>query len=211
MAFKNNIPISTNNLARQSQQDLLNNNIQLDTSFGTDHYPFSDLTASNGFHNKVTTPGYVTVPPTVPVVQPTTTTNPVFYGFQALNAGGVATNNLGLLQFSRGPSNAVPSPVTSLHSGATPIVLAGLATTNVLNFTGLPKAFVTLYAMDTTQFTSAFLVSADVYWNGTSLIIINNGGSSLTAIASLTILQVKNNSNVVLNNVYWTLKLHRVE
>jgi hypothetical protein len=55
MVFKNNIPLPTDNLS-VSQGDLLGNNAQLDTSFGIDHYTFSDLTSNNGFHKKSTYP-----------------------------------------------------------------------------------------------------------------------------------------------------------
>ena len=55
MVFKNNIPLPTDNLS-VSQGDFLANNLQLDTSFGIDHYTFSDLTSNNGFHKKSTYP-----------------------------------------------------------------------------------------------------------------------------------------------------------
>lgn len=51
MPFNPNIPQATDRLAK-SQQDLLNNNQQLDTSFGINHYAFSDLTANNGMHKQ---------------------------------------------------------------------------------------------------------------------------------------------------------------
>lgn len=212
MVFKNNIPQPTDNLAKQSQQDLLGNMSQLDTSFVVDHYAFSNLTAANGKHNKVTTPGYVTIPPSVPVVQPTTTTDPIFYGFEPLDAGGVATTNLGLLQYSRGPNNAVTTPVTSLHSTAAPIVLAsgGAATTNVFNFTGLTLAIASLYAINTTGLSPTRSFS-DVFWDGTNLFLLNNVGNILAIQISGTILQLRNASTVnAMNGVFWTLKLHRV-
>ena len=52
MSFNKNIPQPTDRLS-QSQQDLLNNNLQLNTSFGVNHFPFDDLTADNGKNNFV--------------------------------------------------------------------------------------------------------------------------------------------------------------
>jgi hypothetical protein len=52
MVFKNNIPQPSDNMS-DSQVDLLNNFGQLDTSFGVNHYKFSDLTANNGKHSFV--------------------------------------------------------------------------------------------------------------------------------------------------------------
>ena len=101
MVFNPNIPTAPQKLS-VSQPLLLANNQQLDTSFGIDHYKYSDATANNGFHNSVTTPG------DQPVTDPVTVANPVFYALEN-------TVNLGLLQYSRGPSNAVPTPVMSLH------------------------------------------------------------------------------------------------
>jgi len=51
MPFNPNIPQATDRLAK-SQQDLLQNNQQLDTSFGINHYTFSDLTVNNGMHKQ---------------------------------------------------------------------------------------------------------------------------------------------------------------
>jgi hypothetical protein len=60
--YNNAIPQAGNRLA-SSQQDLLNNFQQLDTTFGVDHYDFSDGTANNGKHNQVTMPGQSSPPP----------------------------------------------------------------------------------------------------------------------------------------------------
>ncbi len=214
MTFLNNIPQAADFLD-QSQPQLLANNQALDSIFGIDHYAFSNLTSDSGFHNKVTTPGYVTIPPTVPVIPPGTTTNPVFYGFNPLDAGGIATTNLGLLQYSRGPSNAVPTPVTHLQSTASAIVLANNATVNVFDFTGVPRAFAMLYAMDTTNGTTLgqTRMVASVFWSGTVL-VVDNGvtqAAFLRPNVSGNILRLlNNNSGVTFNNIYWTLDLLRV-
>lgn len=63
MVFKNNIPQPTDNLS-VSQGDLLGNNQQLDTSFGFNHYAFSDLTTDNGKHKFISMPPQVASPAT---------------------------------------------------------------------------------------------------------------------------------------------------
>jgi hypothetical protein len=190
----------------------LQNFQKANSSFGTDHYPFADMTTNNGFHNQVTTPGYVSTPPTVPVEPPVTTTFPIFYGFQPLDAGGMTTTNLGLLQYSRGPSNAVPTPVTNLQSTAIPIVLVTTGTTNVLDFTGIPRAIGMLYGADLTMPTNVTTFLAYVVWNGTILSVRNIFplGATLYAQSAGAILQVVNQTAGTLNNVYWTLDLRRV-
>lgn len=64
MAFKNNIPQPTDDLS-VSQGDLLGNMQQLDTSFDIDHFTFSNLTANNGKHRKVTMPVRGAAPATI--------------------------------------------------------------------------------------------------------------------------------------------------
>ena len=53
MSFYNpNIPQSTDFLS-DSQQDIQSNFQQLDTSFGLNHFPFSNVTANNGKHSYI--------------------------------------------------------------------------------------------------------------------------------------------------------------
>ena len=47
--FQPGIPLPNDRLSK-SQQDLLGNNRQLDTSFGINHYAFSDASTNNGMH-----------------------------------------------------------------------------------------------------------------------------------------------------------------
>lgn len=51
MVFNKNIPQPGDRLS-QSQQDLLNNNLQLNTSFSVNHYAFDDQTVNNGMHHE---------------------------------------------------------------------------------------------------------------------------------------------------------------
>jgi len=203
MPFDPNIPQPNDNLS-DSQGDLLANNVFLNTSFGIDHYPFSDATSNNGFHNQVTTPliGGAVHPTTAAAI-------PKFYGMQD-------TAPLGVIQYSRGPSDAVPSPVTHLQSPSAPIVIGINGTTNVLDFTGIPKAICVLYAADFTLvgLSSFTKIVCSVFWDGTSSVMgINNfiSTANLSAQQTGNILQIKNNSGVGLTEVRWTLEMLRLE
>lgn len=201
MTFNPNIP-APNDLLSVSQGQILANFTSSDNSFGVDHYKFSNLTSSNGFHNKVTTPVFVDTPATG--LPPVTTTNPIFYGFQD-------SANLGVLQYSRGPGDAVPTPVTFKQSPSTPLTIAASGgTINVLNFTGLTQAYAMAYATDSKT------VSGDpvfamyfVSWTGTILTAFNLAGLVLQFEASGSFLNLKNNASIALNNVYWTLQFLR--
>lgn len=195
----------------QSQGDLLNNNGFLDTSFGIDHYKFSNGTISNGFHNKVTTPSFITNPAVLPNVEPTTTTDPVFFGFQPLDILGVPITNLGVLQYSRGPTNAIPTPVTSLHSPTLPVInLAPLGGVSpVLNFAGIPKAFCTLYIMGSIAGPSLVFKVCEIAWDGAAFNYIQSGTPKASNVG--TLLNVENSSGVAVNGVSWTLVMHRLE
>lgn len=195
------IPQSTD-LLNVSQVDILNNFSSANTSFGIDHYAFDNGSANNGKHNTVTTPIIVGS------AHPATTTDCKFYGMQD-------SANVGLIQYSRGPNSAAPSPLTKFQSTVAAIVLANNATTNVLDFTGLTRAFAMLYAMDTTDATNLgnTRMVASVFWSG-AVLVIDNGVTQapfLRAQVSGTTLRVlNNNSGVTFNNVYWTLDFERL-
>jgi|ERR1700754_1236816 len=59
--YNPNIPQPTDELS-DSQGQILQNFNKADSSFGTDHYRFSDLTVNNGFHQRVTFPGNAPAP-----------------------------------------------------------------------------------------------------------------------------------------------------
>ena len=202
--YQPNIPTGLVNLDTD-YANIQGNFQQLDTTFGVDHYTYSNATVNNGFHNKVTTPAFVDNPPTG--LPPVTAANPVFYAFQQYPAVGV-------LQYSRGPSNALPTPVTNLYSGTTPIVIADNATSNVLDFTGIARAICTLSCMDTVIFTPQVIQSYAVFWSGTAFSIRALTGVSTFLIAQNTgnILQLKNNgSGSSMNDVYWALNFTRLD
>ena len=208
--YTRNQPVSTDDLDI-SQPYLLDNTNAADSVFGFEHYAFSNTTANQGLHNTVTTPAYSSnfVVPTVTTTPPTTTTSPVIYGFQPINGGGAPTTNLGVLQYSRGVSDAVPSPLTTIQSPAAAITLAGLASTNILDFTGIPGAIGMVYAADYSS--SAYLV-AFFCWGGSSFQSRNSVSSSnLQLSVSGNILRLTSITNITLNGIRWTLQFLRTQ
>jgi len=177
------------------------NSTQLDTTFGIDHYKYSDQTANNGKHNSVTTP--LIVGSAHPV---TAAAEPKFYAMQD-------SANVGVIQYSRGPSSAVPSPVTTLQSPAAGIVVIAGGTTNVLDFTGLARAVCMLYASSlpaspviAPNYTAS--VAYNLSWNGTIFILPAN--QPLIGITNTgNILQLKSNGGT--GTIFWTLQMLRLQ
>lgn len=203
MVYIRNEPVATDDLD-VSQPKLAGNTNSSDDSFGIDHYKFSDLTTNNGFHNKVTTPAFVDTPPTG--LPPVTTTNPVFYSFQQ-------TAPMGVLQYSRGPSNAVPTPLTCLQGPAGGItILPSGGTINIMDFTGIPRIalFEIYYCSDNTTNT----VGGRFLYNfiAPNINVKLEGSSSNLVIPQFSgnILQLKDPSLLPFT-IFWTLKFLRVE
>jgi len=197
------VPTGTVNLD-VDYQNLQGNFEQANIVYGTNHYPLNNATPNQGFHNFVTTPAVVNSPPDgLPPATSATTLQ--FYAYQQYAA-------LGLLHYSRGINNAVPTPLTNLNSAATPLIIAPGATTNILDFTGMSVVFCELFAGDAIA-VAANRVLAVIYWMGTSATIINLNlaGSNITPQFAGNILQIKNNDVVAKNNVYWSLKVQRAQ
>lgn len=206
--FDPNVPQAFQ-LLSNSQNDLLSNMMALDTSFGIDHYKFSDATANNGFHNTVTTP--LVTPNPGPTFNPPATAAgiPKFYAMQD-------SANLGVIQYSRGPNNAVPTPVTSIQSPAAAQSINALATIPIFDFSGLARAMCHFQIMDTaTLGTGQSAAICDIYYTGGS-----PGTFALTTyLTGLTtryqfliagnVFTVKNNSGTALTNIYWSLQFLR--
>ncbi len=199
-SFNPSIPQPTDELS-DSQPELLGNNQQLDISFGIDHYTFSNQTSNNGKHNTVTTP--IVIGGVHPV---TAVDEPRLYAMRD-------STPLGVIQYSRGPSNAVPTPLTSLQSTSAAIVLATTTSTTVLDFAGLSRAFAVLYAYDNLSPTTG-KICAFIIWTGSAGFInvltsgANNLGATFTGGGS-SVLTLTNNS-IAAMNVYWTLQLNRL-
>lgn len=197
--YQTGIPTGTVNL----DVDYLNlqgNFQQLNIVYGTDHYPFDNATPNQGFHNLVTTPPVVNNPPDG--LPPATAANPKLYAFQQYGA-------LGVLQYSRGPTNAVPTPLTNFNSPVTPVPLGpSPATINVIDFVGMAFAFCHIYALDIINPSQAV---ATVIWTGSQILITTlNSLSNLVTIASGSILQLKNTGPNP-KSVFWSLQLIRVQ
>lgn len=127
MSFNKNIPQPTDRLAK-SQQDLLSNNLQLNTSFGINHYPFDDVTSNNGKHTYVQLVNRLLIPPMLSAGEDTLYTK--------------ATTGQGELYFTRDNSgvevqmtNLNPFPYTNNYtpeSGGGPVGLAFSAGTSFI-------------------------------------------------------------------------------
>lgn len=208
MTYNPNIPLATD-LQSVSQGQIKDNFSSCNTTFGIDHYSFADATANIGFHNKVTTPLIAGG------THPTTTTNPILYAKQD-------SANIGVIQYSRGPSNAVPSPLTELHSGTAPISVSSGSSINILDFTGITRAISTLFVWQASDSSTTFNFFSNirVMWHLlptpqpffrfiTTQSTSPNGG--LIPVSTGNILQVQNLSGSNLNNVYWTLIFHRID
>lgn len=197
-----------------SQGQLLSNNGGLDTVFGVDHYKFSDATVNKGFHNKVTTPQFFlnsSIPPVYPTVQPATGANPVLYAYQATDGAGTPTTNTGVLQYSRGPNNATPTPITHLHGSA---VLAPSATTNIFDITGVTRAMMIVSVMDdvinNNQFAYVAFGVAGLGYKINNLVLLSSG-TTLFVTSAGNILQIINNSgSVTSTSVQWTIDFLRI-
>ena len=201
MVYRRDQPVAGQTL-RRSQPLLLENTNSADDIFALDHYAFSSLDGNNGLHKKVTNP--------VQVSHPSTGANTVaLYTVQD-------NSTIGPLQYSRGENDAVPTPLTSLHSGSA-ITLAPLASTNVIDFTGVNQCYgyiIVPYIVEVPPVpTITPLLSYAVFnWNGTDL-IINNLINVITVAPNVSgnILRVRNNnSTLTATGVYWTLHFDRI-
>jgi hypothetical protein len=202
------IPLPNDDLS-DSQGQILQNFQVANSSFGIDHYPFADQSVNQGKHNQITTPAFVDNPPTG--LPPVTIANePKIYAYQD-------SSQLGVINYSRGPLNAVPTPLTHLQSSALPLVIAANGTINVMDFTNLNYALGILYAVDTTNLNATRLIyyftwsKPFIAFSLNSLLPTLGPTSFFSAQAFGSILQIKNNDTVnAYNNVAWTLQFDRI-
>lgn len=189
-------PVATDKLST-SQPILKDNTDSSDDSFSVDHYPFSNLTSNNGKHKQATT-----------VVQgslPTTSTDPILVAYQPYAV-------IGALQYSCGPSAAVPTPITKLQSPSAAIVLPFGQSTNVLNFTTIPKAMFRLTAADYTYSSGSNRAIYDnvMCWNGTSFVSIQVSNTILGPSSTGAQLKLTNFALSGSLNVFWVLEFLRI-
>ena len=191
--FLPNVPQPADDLD-VSQGDLLGNFQALDAVFLQNHYTFSDGTINKGKHRVIETPFIAAS------AVPTTTVDPIIYGHQY-------TVPSGILQFSKPAADGVATPLTSLQSPATAIVLAAGVPTNVMDFAGLTRAWGLLYGKSNVSDVLSFF-----RWNGASLVVTNIVGGNIADLkpqVSGTTLQLVNTGSA--SNVFWTLEFARIE
>lgn len=191
MTYTTNIPVQGDTLG--GTRDRIRTNFQvIDTDFTVNHIAFNSIGA--GKHKFVQTPDQVTDVASA-------VNEPVLYA--------KGTNNLGVIQYSRKGSNAVPSPITALQSPAAFITVAPGGDTTVLDFTGIPRAMGTLFVFDNVD--SSQGVAYYIWWDGTTVrdSRISGSPSSITTnYPSPSVLQLHNGTGVSMN-LYWTLDLKR--
>lgn len=203
MVYKPGIPQPLD-MQDDSQVDMKNNFTQLDDTFDVDHVKFSDTTADNGRHKTVTFVQQSSAP--------TTAADQVKgYSLEPLAA-------IGTLEFSRGESDAVSTPVTGKHLSGT-INIPASTSVDVVDFAGATRVMGIASASTVTGLTTGPDTCFYFVFDGTVVRTAqmgNIGGSgfsgSLSFIGSGTKLQIRNTSGgSAASNVTWSLNFLRVE
>jgi len=207
MTFTPNRPTATEFL--QVSQGLINANFtSSDNTFGIEHYKFSDVTANKGFHNTVTQPLIIGA------AHPTTTINPIIYTMST-NGTGPQT-----LQFSRGVNDAVPTPITNVHSGTSPLTLPAKVgiingSLNIFDFAAISGITIAMLYFANIDNIDPANASCIISWNSagslikvTNIVATNNSGIAFNN--SGTLLVAANVSPNVYANVYWTIQFERM-
>lgn len=197
--FTPNIPQATD-LLSDSQPQIKNNFDSTANTINDDHYGPADLTANLGKHRAVTSPT------PSPATHYATTTDTKLYGMQDAVA-------IGNIQYSRGPSNAVPTPVTCLQSSSAAISVSTTPGTTILNFTGLPYCYGYVIATGITATSNRTQIVYSFFWDGsigeadvmtnlyTSQVVIQFVGADLNMVAQPA---------KTFTNVAWTLEFKRI-
>lgn len=171
----------------------------MDITYGVDHYKYSDQTANNGFHNTVTTPLVVGS------AHPATAANvPKLYSMQD-------TANIGVIQYSRGGNNAVPSPITFIQSPSTATVINNGAFANVLDLAGTARAIIKGYAANFNSVNATKAAESAIYWDGTNMYLRPTASINFGFVNSGSIIRLFNNTGSAMNDVYWVLQIMRVQ
>lgn len=205
MTYTRNIP-QANQLVSVSQQFIQDNFNGADDSFGIDHYQFSNTTPNNGFHDKVTTPPSS--------VHPDATTNSILYSYQDIASVGPIQYSKGKTRVDQG--NQVSTPLTSIQSSQTEIVMSNGAFINILDFSGITRAFGRLIVGNfSSSGAGRFINSADFFYVQSApafkILLLGSNTSNLSIGSSTTFLQVGNGTGSTLHNVFWTLEFLRIE
>ena len=197
MIYKKNIPQPTDG-QDVSQNDLLNNFKQLDTSFGVDHIDYSDVSGDTGKHNTVT---YV-----VQAAIPLTPVNEIKeFSFEV-------TANTKEIHFTRGPSDATPTPLTSLNSSGF-IAIAAATEVVILDCTGIARTMINCWGFDDPLSNNVYAVY-EFIWDGAFFKRISsedNGGMKWVTSDVNKTLSLRNNNAFGFTKTYWTVKFIRLE
>lgn len=206
--YQPGIPTGTVNL----DSDYLNiqgNFMQANIVYGTDHYPFDNNTPNQGFHNTVTTPPVVNNPPDG--LPPATAAGILkLYAYQQYGA-------IGPIHYSRGQSNAVPTPLTKIYGGPSNVVFG--TPFPIMDFTGIALAIFNLTMISSSGIgygpTTNRVLTA--MWNGTAFSFpyqpptSGAGAVFLFPSAAASVLNINNASATVTTpNVYWVLDFVRI-
>lgn len=208
MTFTPGIPLATD-FIDESQPVIAANFTELDAVFDVDHYKYSDATGDKGKHRTVTTPAES--------VHPTTAADePVLYAYEDYAAAGV-------LQYSRGGSDAVPTPVTALHGSIASLISGAGNAVTILDLTGMTRFFGQLFIMQDSGVASTACAWYPIFFNGTNIAnrlttgLLPLGYSPQAAPAAqataktITELGIQNRFASTITNVQWTLLIHRIE
>ena len=208
--FNPNTPLSTDILS-DSQLDLNNNNTANNTWSSVDHYALDNMTANNGFHAHVTSP---------------TPANSMHYANPGINTilyGMQDATQIGNIQYSRGPNNTVPSPVTTLQSSSAGLTVSMASPATVLNFASpvaIPQCYGILTAIGFLGVSATPTLAFAVFG-------ANNMGNGITvstfapdqfqpthdlkfAFSGTTIILTATQSASTYNKCAWTLRFERI-
>jgi hypothetical protein len=213
MTFTPNIP-STGQTLGQTRDPIRDNFTNYNNTISQDHIPPnspSPFTAGQGKHNQLTMPGYIANPVTgLPPVS--TATESKYYAFQI-------TAPLGLMQFSRtwdqvASAAAVPTPISGIQSTSAAITIATSATSNVLDFNGISTiamgSIYFSYNLNSIQIIREYLITWTSAHGGTTVAVPD--AQDVVAEFNGNILRLRNtNSGFNATEVYWTLRLHRIQ
>ena len=192
MVYRTDQPVAGSSL-RRSQPLLQENTSSANTTFELDHYPFNDTTANIGLHKQVTNPVQVTAPSTSADQTKLYTLTP--------------HATIGPMQFTRGESNAIPTPLTNLH-GTLPALAPSTNSTSFFDFAGTPLSQgVILYQSNIVSAgTTLSIYNTNFAWDGTRLVRSNTTNFSLSG----TNIRVFNNNTIsTQNNIVWTINFFR--
>ena len=107
--YKTTIPLADDDQSI-SQADIQQNFEKANSDFEFDHVAFTNTGSNVGMHNSITTPAQAVDPTTVAEI-------PKFYSKSVITAPGTPQ----VLQFSRGESDATPTPLTNIYGNLTTI------------------------------------------------------------------------------------------